>query len=175
MQTGLAGLPLWALATNTNQACLMTGILRDYWVYSSKALAESSFNQLIHLKSNTMCLPCIGFRKNIYFCLIDDTKAFVWIITNRGKFLKRRDYQTTLSASWESCRQDKKQQLEPHMEQLIGPILGKQYVKVVYCHPAYLTYMQSTSWEMPSWIKHKLESRFPGEIPMTLDMQMTSP
>ena len=88
MQMGLAGLPLWALATNTNQACLVTGILRDYWVYSSKALAEGSFNQLIHLKSNTMCLPCIGFRKNISFCLIDDAKAFVWITTNCGKFLE---------------------------------------------------------------------------------------
>ena len=61
------------------------------------------------------------------------------------------------------------------MEQTPGPKLGKECVKAVYCHPAYLTYMQSTSGEMPGWIKHKLESRFPGEIPMTSDMQMTSP
>ena len=60
--------------------------------------------------------------------------------------------------------QVKKQQLEPDMEQRIGSKSGKEYVKAVYCHPAYLTYMQSTSWEMLGWMKHKLESRLPGEI-----------
>ena len=55
--------------------------------------------------------------------------------------------------------QVKKQQLEPDMEQQTGSILGKEYVKAVYCHPAYLTYMQSISWKMLGWIKHKLESR----------------
>ena len=58
--------------------------------------------------------------------------------------------------------QDKKQQLELDMEQQTGS--GKEYVKAVYCHPVYLTYMQSTSWEMLDWMKHKLESRLPGEI-----------
>ena len=60
--------------------------------------------------------------------------------------------------------QDKKQQLELDMEQQTGSKLGKEYVKAVYCHPAYLTYMQSTSWETLGWKKHKLESRLPGEI-----------
>ena len=60
--------------------------------------------------------------------------------------------------------QVKKQQLEPHMEQQTGSKLGKEYIKSVYCHPAYLTYMQSTSCEMPSWMNHKLESRLPGNI-----------
>ena len=60
--------------------------------------------------------------------------------------------------------QVKKQELEPDMEQWTGSKLGKEYVKAVYCHPAYLTYMQSTSWEMLGWKKHKLESRFLGEI-----------
>ena len=60
--------------------------------------------------------------------------------------------------------QVKKQQLELDMEQQTGFKLGKEYVKAVYCHPAYLTYMQSTSCEMPDWMKHKLESRFQGEI-----------
>ena len=69
--------------------------------------------------------------------------------------------------------QIKKQQLEPDMEQQTGLELGKEYVKAVYCHPAYLTYMQSTSCEMPGRMKHKLESRFPGEISITSDMQMT--
>ena len=60
--------------------------------------------------------------------------------------------------------QIKKQQLEPDMEQRTGSKLGKEYVKAVYCYPAYLTYIQSTSYEMPGWMKHKLESRLPGEI-----------
>ena len=64
-------------------------------------------------------------------------------------------------------------QLELDMEQQTGSQLGKEYIKDVYCHPAYLAYMQSTSCEMPSWMKHKLESRFPGEISITSDMQMT--
>ena len=71
--------------------------------------------------------------------------------------------------------QVKKQQLELDMEQQNGSILGKEYVKVAYCHPAYLTYMQSTSYEMLGWLKHKLESRLPGEISITSDMQMTPP
>ena len=93
------------------------------------------------------------FQRNIYFCFIDYPKAFVWITTNCGKFLKRWDYQTTLPASCETCMQVKKQQLEPDMEQWTGSKLGKEYVKAVYCHPAYLTYMQNTSCEMPDWMK----------------------
>ena len=69
----------------------------------------------------------------------------------------------------------KKQQLETDMQQQTGSKLGKENVKAVYCHPAYLTYMQSTSCEMPGWMKHKLESRLPGEISITSDMQMTPP
>ena len=71
--------------------------------------------------------------------------------------------------------QVKKQQLELDMEQQTGSKLGKEYVKAVYCHPAYLIYIQSTSWEMLGWMKHKLESRMPGEISIASDMQMTPP
>ena len=71
--------------------------------------------------------------------------------------------------------QVKKQQLELNMEQRTGFTLGKEYIKAVYCHPAYLIYMQSTSCEMLGWIKHKLESRLPGEISITSDIQMTPP
>ena len=70
--------------------------------------------------------------------------------------------------------QVKKQQLELDMEQT-GSKLRKEYVKAVYCHPAYLTYMQSTSWEMLDWMKHKMESRLPGEISKTSVKQMTPP
>ena len=61
------------------------------------------------------------------------------------------------------------------MEQRTGSKLRKEYIKTVYCHPAYLTYMQSTSQEMLGWMNHKVESRLPGEISTTLDMQMTPP
>ena len=71
--------------------------------------------------------------------------------------------------------QVKKQQLEPDMEQWTGSQLGKEHVKTVYCHPAYLTYMQNTSCEIPGWMNHKLESRLLGEISITSDMQMTPP
>ena len=67
--------------------------------------------------------------------------------------------------------QVRKQQLELDMEQQTGSKKEKEYVKAVYCRPAHLTYMQSTSWEMPDWMKHKLESRLPGEISITSDMQ----
>ena len=85
------------------------------------------------------------------------------------------EYQTTWPASWEICMQVKKQQLELDMEQQISSKSGKEYVKAVYYHPADLTYMQSASWEMLDWMKHKLESRWPGEISITSDMQMTPP
>ena len=81
----------------------------------------------------------------------------------------------TWPASWEICMQVKKQQLELDMEQQTGSKSGKEYVKAAYCHPAYLTYIQSTSWEMLGWVKHKLESRLPGEISITSDMQMIPP
>ena len=71
--------------------------------------------------------------------------------------------------------QVKKQQLELDMEQETGSKSGKEYVKAECCHPAYLTYMQSTSWETLGWKKHKLESRLLGEISITSDMQMTPP
>ena len=64
---------------------------------------------------------------------------------------------------------------EPDMEKRTGSKLGKEYIKAAYCHPVYLTYMQSTSWKMPGWMKHKLESRLPGEISITSDKQMTPP
>ena len=70
--------------------------------------------------------------------------------------------------------QVKKQQLELDMEQQTGSKSGKEYVKAVYCHPAYLTYMQSTSYKMPGWMKHKLESRLLVEISITSNIQVTN-
>ena len=116
------------------------------------------------------------FQKNMYFCFIGYTKAFDCVDHNNPwKFLKRWEYQTTLPASWEICMQVKKQELKRDIEQQTGSKLGKEYVKTVYCHPVYLTYIQSTSYKMRGWMKHKLESRLPGSISITSDMQMTPP
>ena len=71
--------------------------------------------------------------------------------------MKRWEYKTTLPASWEICMQVKKHQLGPDMELQTSSKSGKEYVNDVYFHPAYLTYMQSTSWKMPGWMKQKLE------------------
>ena len=71
------------------------------------------------------------------------------------------------------CMQVKKQQLELDVEQQTASKSGKEYIKAVYCHLANLTYIQSTSCEMPGWMKHKLESRLPGEISIISGMQMT--
>ena len=99
----------------------------------------------------------------------------VWITTDCGKFWKRWEYQTTWPASWETCMQVRKWQLQLDMEWQTDFKSGKEYVKSLYCQPAYLTYMQSTSWETLGWIKHKLESKLSGIISITSDMQMTPP
>ena len=99
----------------------------------------------------------------------------VWITINCGKFFKWWEYQTTWPASWEIYILVKKKQLELDIEQQTGPKLGKEYIKAVYYHPAYLTYMQSISCEIRGCMKHKLESRLLGEISITSDLQMTPP
>ena len=113
------------------------------------------------------------FQKNIYFCFIDHAKAFDCVDHNKlWKIVQEigiPDHITCLLRSLEQV----KQQLELDMKQWTGSKLGKDYCKALYCHTAYLTYMQSTSCEMPDWIKHKLESRLPGEISLTSDIQMT--
>ena len=106
-------------------------------------------------------------QKNIYFCFIDYTQTW--------KLLERWEYQTTLPASCKTCMQVKKQQLEPDVEQWSGSKLGKEYIKAGSCHPAYLTYMQSNSWEMPGCMKQKLESRWPSKISIISDIQVTPP
>ena len=111
-------------------------------------------------------------RKTSISALLTTSKPLtVWIMTNCGQFFKRWEHQTTSCATWKICMQVKEQQLEPNMEQKTGSKLGKEHIKAVYCHLAYLTCMQSTSSKMPGWVKHKLESRLLGEILITSDMQ----
>ena len=115
------------------------------------------------------------FQKNNYFCFIDHAKDFDCVDHNKlWKILKEMGIPDHLTCLLRNL-QVKEQQLEPDMEQQTGSKLGKEYVKAAYCHPAYLTYLQSTSWEMLGQMKHKLESRLPGEISITSDMQRTPP
>ena len=112
------------------------------------------------------------FQENIYFCFIDHTKVFdcvhnkLWIspiemgVPDHLTCLLRNLYVTQEAT------------VRSYMEQLTGSKLGKEYYKAVYCHPAYLTYMQSTSCEVQGWMNPKLESRLPGEISTTSDKQM---
>ena len=115
------------------------------------------------------------FQKNTISALLTMPKPLtVWIIINCRKFLKRWEYQITKSDHL-------LRNLYAGQEATVGTghgktdwlQIGKEYIKAVYCHPAHLTYMQSTSWEKLGWVKHKLESRLLGEISITSDMQMT--
>ena len=94
----------------------------------------------------------------------------VWITTN-WKILKESGIQDYFNCLLRNLYVDQEETAQV-MEQWTGSNLGKEYEKTVYCHPAYLTYMQSTSCEMPGWMNHKLESRLPGEISITSDMQI---
>ena len=98
------------------------------------------------------------FQENTYVCFSDYTKAFDWVDHNKlWKILQEMGIPDTWPASWEICMQVRKQQLEWYMEQQTGSKLEKEYIKAVYCHPAYLTYIQSTSYKMLGWMKQKLE------------------
>ena len=97
------------------------------------------------------------FQKNIYFCFIGYTKSSDCVDDNKmQKILKQAGIPDHLTCLLKTCMQVKKQQLELDVEQQTGSKLQKEYVKAVYCQPAYLTYMQSISYKMPGWMNHKL-------------------
>ena len=115
------------------------------------------------------------FEKTIYFCFIDYAKSFDCVDHNKlWKILQEMGLQDTLPASWEIYMQVKKQQLELDMEQWTGSKLGKEYIKAIYCHLAYLTYAEYIMWNA-RLCEHKLESRLLGEISIASGMQMTPP
>ena len=99
----------------------------------------------------------------------------VWITTNCGKFFKRWEYQDHLTCLLRNLYVGQEATVRTGHETTDCSKLGKEYVKAVYCHPVYVAYMQGTSCEMLGWMKHKLESRLPGEISITSDTQMTPP
>ena len=106
-----------------------------------------------------------GLPKNIHFCFIDYAKDFDYVDHNKlWKILKEMGIPDHLSCLLRNLYAGQEATVRTHMERRTGSKLGEEYIKAVYCHPAYLTYMQSTSCEMLGWMKHKLESRLPGEI-----------
>ena len=114
------------------------------------------------------------FQKNIYFCFIDYAKAFDCVDHHKlWKILKEMEIPDHLTGLLRNLYAGQEAQLEMDMEQQTGSKLGKEYVKAVHCHSAYLTSMQSTLCETLGWMKHKVDSRLLGEISITSHMQMT--
>ena len=124
-------------------------------------------DQIANIRSTTE--KAKEFQKNIYFCFIDYSKAFDCMDHDKlWKILKQigiPDHLTCLLRNLYAGQEV----TELDMEQQTGSKLGKEYNKAVYCHSAYLTYMQSISCEMPGWMKHKLESRLPGDMSISSD------
>ena len=112
-------------------------------------------------------------EKHVHLFYLLHQSLWLYDLQQTEKFFKIRKYQTTLTASCDICMQVKKWPLELEVEQQIGSKLGNVYIKAVCCHLVYLTYMQITSCEMLGRMKHRQESRLPGEISITSDMQIT--
>ena len=113
---------------------------------------------------------------SIYSVFFDYAKAFDCVDHNKlWKILKKMGIPDHPTCLLRNLYEVKKQQLEPDVEKQTGSKLGKEYVKALYCYPAYLTSMRSTLCKMLGWMKHKLESRFLGEISITSDTQMIPP
>ena len=159
--TGIGRLSLLQLIFLTQES--NQGLLHCRWILYQLSYEGSPEEQEIKLPTSVgLSVNQESCRKTLISALLTMPKPLtVWITINCGKFLKRWEYQTTWPASWEIRMQVRKQQLELDMEKQSDSKSGKEYVKAVYCHPAYLTYMQSTSWETLGWMKQKLESRLP--------------
>ena len=116
------------------------------------------------------------FQKNIYFCFSDYSKALDCVDHNKlWTVLQEMGIQGHLTCLLRNLYGGQEARVRTGYGTTDGFQTGKEYIKAVYCHPANLTYMQNTSCEIPGWMKHKLESRFLGEISITSDMQMTPP
>ena len=116
------------------------------------------------------------FQKNIYFCFIDYAKDFDCVDHNKlWKILKEMGIPDHLTCLLRNLCAGQETTVRLEVEKETGSKLGKEYIKAIYCHPDYLTSMQSISCEILDWMKHELESRLPGEISITSDMQMTPP
>ena len=116
------------------------------------------------------------FHKNICFCFINYAKAFDCVDHNKlWKILQEMGIPNHLTCPLRKLYAGQEATVRTGLEQQTASKSGKEYIKVIYCHPVYLNYMQNTSCQMPGWMTHNLESRLPGEISTTSDMQMAPP
>ena len=117
-----------------------------------------------------------GLQKNIYFCFIDYAKAFDCVDHNKlWEILQEMGIPDHMTCLLRNLYAVQEKTVRTGHGTTDCSKSGEEYVKAVYCHPAYLTYMQSTPWETLGWRNHKLESRLLGEISITSDMQITPP
>ena len=145
-----------------NYSCLENPVDRGVWWATVHGIAK-----------NQTQLSDLTLPHTFSFCFTDYTKAFDCLDHSKlWKILKEMGILDHLNTSWETCMRVKKWQLEPGMEEQTGSNWGKEYGKTIYCHPAHLTSMQSSSCEMPGCINHKLESRLLREISTTSNMQI---
>ena len=115
------------------------------------------------------------FQKNIYFCFVDYAKAFDCVDHKLWKILKEMGIPDHLTCLLRNLYAGQEATVRSGHGTLDWYKIGKENIKAVYCHSAYLTYMQSSSCETPGWMEYKLESRLLGEISIASDMQMTPP
>ena len=152
---------------------------RNTWtvnIQMFKLVSEKAEEPEIKLLTSTGSSKKQDFQKNIYFCFIDYAKAFDCVDHNKlWKILKELRIPDHLTCLLRSLYAGQEATVRIGHGTTDWFQIGKGVCQAVYCHPAYLTYMQSTSWEMLGCRKHKLESRLPGEISITSDMQMTPP
>ena len=141
-----------------------------------KLVLEKSEEREIKLPTSTRSSKKQEFQKNIYFCFIDYAKAFDCVDHNKlWKIMKEMGISDHLTCLLRILYAGQEARVRTGYGTTDWFQIEKEYVKTVYCHPAYLIYRQSTSWEMLGWRKHKLESRLPGEIVIMSDIQMTPP
>ena len=130
----------------------------------------------ITLPTSTGSLKKQEFQKNIYFCFTDYTKAFDCVDHNKlWKIIQEMGIPDHLACLLRHLYASQEATVRTGYGKQTGSKLGKEYIMPIYSHLAYFTHMQSTSHKMPGWMKHKLESRLPGEISITSDMQMIPP
>ena len=125
-------------------------------------------------KSIGIIVKAREFQKDIYLCFTDYTKAFVWI-TTIWKILQEMEIPGHLSCLLRNLYAGQEATVRTRHRTTDDSKMGKEYIKAINYHPVYLTSMQNASCEMLAWMKHKLESRFQGEISITSHIQMTAP
>ena len=151
--------PYWRLNNFHKLLMMLTGLLA-YWMVRSLWFRKGRGTRYQFANICWIIKKAREFQKNIYFCFIDYAKAFDCVDHNKlWKILQHIGKPDHLTCLLRNLYAGQETTVRTGHDKQTGSKLGKEYVKAAYCHPAYLTYMQSTSWEMLDWMKHKLESR----------------